>query len=268
MSNAFSKESQTVTSEAPHSAPVPAHQTIKWGPLAAIVVSVLVFVISFFVAALIMFAIPSALNMSASQADQWLSSVGGQFVFVLLAEGLTILGLIIFLRRRGTGLHALGFARSPAWTDIAYAFAGFGVYLVLVVVASAAAKAIFHIDLEQKQELGFDVVATHWDKIMAFISLVVLPPLVEETMFRGFLFTGLRKSAPFVVTALVVSALFASLHLIESSQGLLWAAGIDTFVLSLVLCYLREKTGNLWASIGVHAMKNLLAFYFLYIVVK
>jgi len=93
----------------------------------------------------------------------------------------------------------------------------------------------------------------------------VLPPLAEETLFRGFLYTGLRKRWSFVWTTAMVSLLFASLHLFEGSGGLLWIAGIDTFLLSLVLCYLREKTGNLWAGIIIHILKNGLAFIFLYV---
>ncbi|MGH7237402.1 MAG: CPBP family glutamic-type intramembrane protease [Candidatus Saccharimonadales bacterium] len=42
-------------------------------------------------------------------------------------------------------------------------------------------------------------------------------------------------------------------------------AGVDTFILSTVLCYLREKTGRLYAGIGVHALKNFVAFAALFL---
>jgi len=116
------------------------------------------------------------------------------------------------------------------------------------------------INLGQKQELGFDQLFTSGQKLLALVSLVVLPPIIEETVFRGFLFSGLRKKCNFIVAALVTSVLFASLHLLASSQGPLWIAGLDTFVLSLVLCYLREKTGALWAPMMLHALKNVIAF--------
>jgi membrane protease YdiL (CAAX protease family) len=49
---------------------------------------------------------------------------------------------------------------------------------------------------------------------------------------------------------------------LQTGQGasLLWAAGVDTFVLSLVLVYLREKTGALYAGMLVHSLNNLIAF--------
>jgi membrane protease YdiL (CAAX protease family) len=134
-------------------------------------------------------------------------------------------------------------------------------------VVTSWAASRFHINLDQKQELGFDAVVGTIERLMAFVSLVVLPPIVEEVMFRGFLFAGLRKKLPFPAVALLVSLIFASLHLLEGSGGLLWVAGIDTFVLSLVLCYVREKTGNLWAGIAVHMLKNCVAFLYLYVFV-
>ena len=41
-------------------------------------------------------------------------------------------------------------------------------------------------------------------------------------------------------------------------------AAATAFVLSLVLIYLREKTGSLWASITLHAIKNGVAFVALF----
>jgi membrane protease YdiL (CAAX protease family) len=99
---------------------------------------------------------------------------------------------------------------------------------------------------------------------------VVLPPVVEETVFRGFLFTGIRNRLKPVAAALITSLLFAVPHLLESGQSgsLLWVAGIDTFTLSLVLCYLRHKTDSLWPGIFLHALKNGIAFVALYVVAR
>jgi hypothetical protein len=98
---------------------------------------------------------------------------------------------------------------------------------------------------------------------MAFVSLVLLPPIVEEIVFRGFVFTGLRKKMKFTAATIITSLLFAGPHLLASSEGLLWVAGVDTLVLSFVLCYLRERTGALWAPMAVHGLKNALAFVLL-----
>ena len=78
---------------------------------------------------------------------------------------------------------------------------------------------------------------------------------------RGFLYTGLKKWLPKIIAALVVSALFGLAHLAEGGDaGPLWVGALDTFILSLFLVSLRELTGNLWASIALHATKNTVAF--------
>ena len=106
-----------------------------------------------------------------------------------------------------------------------------------------------------------------WFHNSFFISLVVLPPIVEEILVRGFLYTSLRKYLPRIWAVIIASALFAAAHLPEgnSGAGLLWVAAVDTFILSAVLIYLREKTDKLWASMMVHGMKNGIAFLSLFV---
>lgn len=266
MSKDFSKTPVPDTTVTIQAAPPLDAQQAKWGPVAAIIISVLAFTAGFLLAGLAAYAIAGALGKNGDQSTEWLSSVVGQFIFVVLAEGLLIGTIILFLKHRKTSLKAVGFHRTPTVKDAGMAILGFIVYFVLLITASVLAKSVFNVDVDQKQELGFDNVVTTTEMVVTFISLVVLPPLAEETLFRGFLYTGLRKRLPFIYTTLFVSLIFASLHLLESSSGLLWIAGIDTFLLSFVLCYLREKTGNLWAGIAVHALKNGVAFIFLYVV--
>jgi membrane protease YdiL (CAAX protease family) len=59
--------------------------------------------------------------------------------------------------------------------------------------------------------------------------------------------------------------LFGVAHLqFGSGAPLLWVAALDTFTLSIVLCYLREKTGSVWAGVFLHAIKNAIAFVALF----
>ena len=70
----------------------------------------------------------------------------------------------------------------------------------------------------------------------------------------------------FVPAAIITSLMFAVGHLqFGSGAPLLWVAALDTFVLSLVLCYIREKTDSLWPGIFIHAIKNALAFSVLFL---
>ena len=95
--------------------------------------------------------------------------------------------------------------------------------------------------------------------MLAFITLVVIAPVAEEVLFRGYLYGKLKKYVPVWAAILITSALFGLIH------GT-WNVAVDTFALSIILCLLRESTGGIWASILLHMIKNGIAFYFLFIV--
>jgi len=110
----------------------------------------------------------------------------------------------------------------------------------------------------QEQDIGFDTATTvPWELVLVFIALVVIAPLAEELLMRGLLFGRLREQLPFWPTALIVSAVFALAH---------WQfnVSIDTFILSMVLCFAREKTGTVYAGVLIHAVKNCVAFGLLF----
>lgn len=240
----------------------PRGKQVPWGPTSAILVSALALFGGQVLAAILVSFIAGALN-SGQVSQTWLNSISGQFYFVLVSDLLILAIIWLFMRSWKADWKLVGLARKPIWKDIGYALLGYLVYFGLLILTFSLANSLTHINLDQKQELGFDNLLGTGEKLMALVSLVLLPPFVEEVAFRGLLFTGLRKKMKFAVAAVITSLLFASLHLLESSQGLLWVAGMDTFVLSLVLCYLREKTGSLWAPIALHAVKNTIAFFVL-----
>jgi membrane protease YdiL (CAAX protease family) len=257
-------DSSKAASEAsPDARKIPAGVT--WGAVAAILVVLVSFLAAQIVSGLLISLYPHMQHWSRARTDHWLDhTISAQFAYVLLTETFTVGVLVAFLRWRHAALRALGLVR-PKLRDALFAIVGVLVYFGLYAVAVGALGAVVHIDMNQQQDIGFQEVRGVLPLVMTFVSLVVLPPLVEETVFRGFLFSGLRKYG-FWVALLVTSVLFALPHLLETSDGkLLWVAGIDTFVLSVVLCYLRERTGRLWAGIGVHALKNGVAFLTLFI---
>jgi membrane protease YdiL (CAAX protease family) len=157
--------------------------------------------------------------------------------------------------------------RLPILSDAAYGLAAvpiyMGLYLLTVAVISYVVPGL---DIQQEQQLGFNGTYAGFELVLVFLSLVILPPLVEEILIRGFLYSSLKKALPILSAAVTTSLIFAIAHLPEGGEvGPLYIAAIDTFVLSLVLIYLREKTGGLWASMTLHGLKNGFAFVLLFI---
>jgi len=44
------------------------------------------------------------------------------------------------------------------------------------------------LDINQQQQIGFEPATTRPELLLVFTSLVLLPPLIEEMLCRGFLF--------------------------------------------------------------------------------
>lgn len=82
-------------------------------------------------------------------------------------------------------------------------------------------------------------------------AVVILPPLVEETVFRGLIFHYLKKGgAGFWAANLIQAVLFGIYH------GNL-VQGIYAFCIGVLLGYLAERYSSLIIPVMVHALFNL-----------
>jgi membrane protease YdiL (CAAX protease family) len=184
---------------------------------------------------------------------------------ILLVQSIAVYVLALFLLLIVAKLLGLQLSRKELglawlrWRDIGLAIAGFILYAVVGTLIVLGLRYIFpQLALDQAQDIGFTSVFGG-ERLLAFIALVIVAPIVEEILFRGLLYGKMRKSGlNVVVSTLVVSVLFAVVH------GQL-NVGIDVFMLSVVMCLMREYTGGIGTSIIIHMMKNALAFYVLFI---
>lgn len=236
-----------------------------YNPLITIGLTVVIYFVSQIIAVILFSIVPIVLRWSAAQTSDWIqNNVWATFGFVLVVEAVTLYFIYFFLKLRKLKFNFLGLNRFKS-KYIIYALGGFVAYFVMYLIAIVIAKLLVpELNLDQKQEIGFDTSTSGISLILVFLTLVVLVPITEEIVARGFLFGGLRTKIPFVGAAVITSILFAAAHLGAASDGLLWVAAIDTFILSLVLCFLREKTGSLWPSISIHSLKNGVAFVVLF----
>lgn len=166
-------------------------------------------------------------------------------------------------KRWKTSREELGLKELPTWTDLGLAPVGFFVYLILAMILTYVAGALFPgFDISEAQETGYEFLNSGLDRIVAFLALVIIAPIAEEIIFRGWLYGKLRAKIPgkfsLFLSVLIVSVLFGILH----GQ---WNVGINVFAMSIVLCTLREITGTVYSGILLHILKNGVAFVMLYI---
>lgn len=155
--------------------------------------------------------------------------------------------------------RGLGFSR-PTWKAVFSVLPVFAIYVVISgILMFLATRLIPGFDVEQTQNIGFKDVAQTRELIMTGATLVLVVPLVEELLFRGVLFHGLRRRLPFWLSTIVVSVVFAAAH----GQ---WNVAVDTFALSIILCWLTERSRSVVPAILLHMLKNAIAFTILFVV--
>ena len=159
----------------------------------------------------------------------------------------------------------LGLVDWPTWTDIGLAVAGFIVYAILASLILALFSLFPWFDAAEEQDIGFSLYLSGFDRVIAFLTTVVVAPIAEEIIFRGWLYGWLRNkiaaeysnTVSMIISTLVVSVLFGLVH----GQ---WNVGVNVFALSIVLCGFREITGTIYAGILLHMLKNGVAFWLLF----
>lgn len=201
-----------------------------------------------------------------------LASTGGQ-IAVQSVLSIMILALIIKpsywvgknrklskAKRRADQMRITGFNRLPNGADLMPFVYGVTIYYG-VGLAAMAILGLFVPEnyLTQPQNLGISGNVVWLDLISIFVLYCVITPVCEELIFRGFLQYKVEHNLGFWPAAIIVSVLFAVAH------GQLNAA-ITTFVLSMVACYQRRKTGSIWSGIGLHAVVNIVATILVFVV--
>ena len=86
--------------------------------------------------------------------------------------------------------------------------------------------------------------------LMAWLTAVLMAPVLEEIVFRGLVYTRLKKGLPVIVAAILTSLAFGIAH-----GTVIWA--IYTFIFSMMLIWVFEKFQSLTACILLHMAYNL-----------
>jgi membrane protease YdiL (CAAX protease family) len=141
----------------------------------------------------------------------------------------TLLLLALVLEPIGT-LHAL-------WT----------LFLTRVFGVDPAAQEL--VNLYRESVLGGD-----WLSVACLVAGgTVVAPVLEEVLFRGFIYGPIRLHWGGMAGACASSLLFAAFH---------WSltAFVPLFVLGCLLCYVTERTGSLYPAMGLHLGFNSVTF--------
>ncbi len=234
-----------------------------------IIGAVSIFFIGQFVGVFTALAFYYALGFSQAEITSTLeNSAISQFLVTLLIELITV-GLIYWLNilRKSNFFAAVKLQGWPKLRHFGIALLTYGLYfLSFIVLVMIINNFIPTVDTNQVQQLGFTN-QQGTNLIFVFLTLVILPAVAEEILFRGYLFQKLRKILDIRVAAVITSLIFGLAHLeFFSGSSLNWIAAADTTLLSLFLIRVYVKTDSLWTNIFLHGIKNTIAFVVLFII--
>lgn len=184
------------------------------------------------------------------------------YQFLAVGVGISVVALI--LPRHGSHLAVLGF-RFPGWDALLKAAVLVVPLMVGVALLTLLFNALlpgFHIQGNAKQELmpGLHKPVPLAEEVIVFLWAAVEAPLIEETLFRGILYQGLRTffgrwmALPWAVlcAALVSGFTFGFVHGQPHTLPILFFMGV-------VLAYVFQYTRSVYASAVLHGITNAIA---------
>ena len=184
------------------------------------------------------------------QGGQQLQAQVAAYLLEVLAG---VLAIGFYMWRYKVGIATLGIRKFNVVKMLGYFLAlgvvfFLGVQLILLLVT----VLVPHFNANQAQSNGI-ISNAKQQPLLAIVTLVVLPPILEETLFRGFMFPTFSKKVGLVWGAILSSALFGIAH---------WQANISvyTFVLGLVLCFMYVKLKSTVPGMFLHMLNNYVAF--------
>ncbi|HRJ73186.1 MAG TPA: CPBP family intramembrane metalloprotease [Terrimicrobiaceae bacterium] len=164
---------------------------------------------------------------------------------------LLIVCLMCFLIIRSLNPVVLfGLAATPWRRVVLLALGGLAAAIPAIYFVHAVSMAGFGPDARPQPILQFFNTHTELPARLALIlTAVVVAPVSEEIIFRGYLYGVIRRYAGRWWAVVISAMLFAAIHgHLPSLAGL--------FVLAVALSLIYEASGSLWTSILMHAAFN------------
>lgn len=243
-----------------------------WGPLAGIsvwVASVAAIVIVPIIAVVFWYIISEARGAEVpdfqgrGELIEWLKSprlLLVQVASTIVAHAVTLAICWAVVTKLGTrsfwaslGWHWGG--RSPMF----WLLFSVGVIVALVGFSQVAARL-----LPESQDTAFAELLRSSPQVRIAVAVLATlsAPIVEEVIYRGVLFSALRRRTGVAASVVLVTMLFAGVHFLQYWGA--WVTISGLVFLSLILTLVRARTGSILPSVTIHFVNN--AFFSLLIV--
>lgn len=110
---------------------------------------------------------------------------------------------------------------------------------------------------EYSADKTFDLLLKNSNPVTQFLYIAVITPLLEETLFRGLIYTRLRRVLPAGAAIILSAVIFGAAH--GNIEQFLYASTLGLFIAAVF-----EKYDSLWASFAVHFAFNAGSYLMMY----
>jgi hypothetical protein len=222
-------------------------------------IDVLIFIVLYFVGAIALgILLRNAFALFGVNSLQIQKSVKDTNLFNLCAQGLLDFAVLAYLAAQLRLQFGRPFWRTIGWrpletgkTPRALAYLGlfFGGFILAMMITLASAAS------PPKGKLPVQSFLQNRQTAFLFILMgVLLAPLIEETLFRGYLYPVLARSFGVSAGVLVTGTLFGLLHAQQLWGG--WLQIGLLVVVGIVLTFARAATKTVLASYLLHLSYN------------
>ena len=172
---------------------------------------------------------------------------------IFLIVGAVIFALASFSRGRKPK-HVFGLRKRSQKYIIIITMAGMFVAYIAVFIGSVVSNFLLSTGEPKKEDLQeiVQTLMTNDDislKIAIALSAIIFAPLIEEVIFRGYLYPVIKRFSHPIFSCVITSLLFAVIH--SNLEGL-----IPLFLLAIVLTIFYEISKSIWVPILMHACFN------------
>jgi len=235
--------------------PLPAHLDVPW----KISETLLTFAAAWIVLPIIIVLLLGAIGPSLPAAKELLNNlvsgnVYANFGLVLIDAVAALLLVRHYLTKYHKRWSDVGWRGFNIWKTLILLLVIFGVFIIAVAVVFALVTWLVPgFNATQTQSNDFTGAAAAQHRSVSLLALVIIPPIIEETVFRGFIFPALAKRWGLLIGAVLTSLLFGIAHLQAN-------VSIYTFILSLLLCFMYWRLKSIIPGIALHMLNNYLAY--------
>lgn len=228
----------------------PARAPWGWWEIGAVTLATLAaFAVTLLAVAFVFRALGLDVNQAKTDTRALIAQLAGQALLDAVAVGAAA---YFSLRRFRLSPRAWGLRRDRA-IDIGRAFGVLVLSFAALIGIGLAARIPGLGWLKPEENLPTELFDNDAVVPLTVLFVVVVAPVFEEMLFRGFLFNGLRRTLGLYGAALASGLLFAVIHV--SSFDLVGLI-VPFTIIGALFALLVAKTGSLWNAILVHATFN------------